>query len=887
MKINTDSNNIIEDPLSRKNSISAGLENNFNMMSIVRKNIGNLPTPTQNGLTNTSANVINTNMGNPNNTPTTPTVKQEKNTVEPFSYKTSTINELGSDKLNKEERDIGKGDNDENRPLMNRKRSRATPEQLAILEATFEKNTSPNSKLREVLAEKVHMSERSIQIWFQNRRAKVKNTQKRAQQAILQEQAYRSQFYMHQMSGGLYNGYNPYAQQPMYPPGQFPPKLLNRSKSIDGSMFSQQPLNTVPEGCAAPATATLQNQMINPLAAGATGLHTPTGTPVSPIHAMNIPMADYSNPAAVTATANHPLTQNISLMKTTPTEMNGSINPPTGASATTPATAMNAVSYSLLNGPDKNYFNFTCNALVIGEWRRISIHPNSLICSFSYIEKQLKWQIKEQNIRFKLEFPFTSVSQITLELGKGRLGKLIFTLNKVPTFWMETNAPPNSVWNLSGDFTENKQASKVFRHILEGPYENLRFELLTILQHIPELQTITQIQKDNTNLIYQQQQQQQNNLFQRRQSCPAGLLFNNNQYARRLSIPTTSTLVPGLIQNNIMINNMANMNNMNNIALAQQQQQLENAQVLQAQINSAGTTFNNGGFIAPQPVNQTIIQKFNTGNANNITLNTAASPTTNTATPTTTTIQMTQAQVQPTQLQSQQALINQTNLTIQKTISNNTTIPTATTTTTTTTSTLQSPNAAPQTGLQQSPVVNVQQLQIQTTNQQQQPPQLPSQTTQDLQMDMSQDQLLNQTVLPSDTTLVNNNLMNQIGMKPGANDVLLLNDSTVNTNDLLNNTNTVMSNNSINGMNNMTKSNVLLENLNIMNGSQLTSGQDQFTLLTPDGSNPDNTLLNNTFNGVNGLTNNNLSLQPNDTLGFGLDDNQLLFGIQNLDRNYL
>ncbi|ORY20187.1 Homeodomain-like protein, partial [Neocallimastix californiae] len=53
-------------------------------------------------------------------------------------------------------------------------RSRATPEQLAILEATFEKNTSPNSKLREALAEKVNMSERSIQIWFQNRRAKVK-----------------------------------------------------------------------------------------------------------------------------------------------------------------------------------------------------------------------------------------------------------------------------------------------------------------------------------------------------------------------------------------------------------------------------------------------------------------------------------------------------------------------------------------------------------------------------------------------------------------------------------------------------------------------------------------------------------------------------------------
>jgi hypothetical protein len=64
-------------------------------------------------------------------------------------------------------------------PTNNRKRTRATPEQLAILEETFKTNTSPNSKVREALAEKVNMSERSIQIWFQNRRAKMKAMQKR------------------------------------------------------------------------------------------------------------------------------------------------------------------------------------------------------------------------------------------------------------------------------------------------------------------------------------------------------------------------------------------------------------------------------------------------------------------------------------------------------------------------------------------------------------------------------------------------------------------------------------------------------------------------------------------------------------------------------------
>jgi hypothetical protein len=69
----------------------------------------------------------------------------------------------------------------------NKKRTRATPEQLAILEDTFKTNTSPNSKVREALAEKVSMSERSIQIWFQNRRAKMKAVQKRAHLMINQE----------------------------------------------------------------------------------------------------------------------------------------------------------------------------------------------------------------------------------------------------------------------------------------------------------------------------------------------------------------------------------------------------------------------------------------------------------------------------------------------------------------------------------------------------------------------------------------------------------------------------------------------------------------------------------------------------------------------------
>ncbi|KAI8642921.1 hypothetical protein BD408DRAFT_415850 [Parasitella parasitica] len=77
-----------------------------------------------------------------------------------------------------------------------RKRTRATADQLSVLEDTFAVNVSPNSKLRKQLAEQLQMSERSIQIWFQNRRAKVKHMQKRAQMQMHQA-SIRAQLYQY------------------------------------------------------------------------------------------------------------------------------------------------------------------------------------------------------------------------------------------------------------------------------------------------------------------------------------------------------------------------------------------------------------------------------------------------------------------------------------------------------------------------------------------------------------------------------------------------------------------------------------------------------------------------------------------------------------------
>jgi len=51
----------------------------------------------------------------------------------------------------------------------NQKRQRATQDQLATLEVEFNKNPTPTAAVREQIAQDINMTERSVQIWFQNR----------------------------------------------------------------------------------------------------------------------------------------------------------------------------------------------------------------------------------------------------------------------------------------------------------------------------------------------------------------------------------------------------------------------------------------------------------------------------------------------------------------------------------------------------------------------------------------------------------------------------------------------------------------------------------------------------------------------------------------------
>jgi len=60
------------------------------------------------------------------------------------------------------------GDKDDSR------RKRATPEQVFILEQVFDMNPLPTAATKKELAKRIGMSHRQIQVWFQNKRARMK-----------------------------------------------------------------------------------------------------------------------------------------------------------------------------------------------------------------------------------------------------------------------------------------------------------------------------------------------------------------------------------------------------------------------------------------------------------------------------------------------------------------------------------------------------------------------------------------------------------------------------------------------------------------------------------------------------------------------------------------
>src|SRR5918911_4643341 len=59
-------------------------------------------------------------------------------------------------------------------PFEVKHRRRTSRQQLKVLEKAFNENPKPHAAVRQALAQKLNMTPRGVQVWFQNRRAKAK-----------------------------------------------------------------------------------------------------------------------------------------------------------------------------------------------------------------------------------------------------------------------------------------------------------------------------------------------------------------------------------------------------------------------------------------------------------------------------------------------------------------------------------------------------------------------------------------------------------------------------------------------------------------------------------------------------------------------------------------
>ncbi|KAK8189392.1 homeoprotein [Phyllosticta capitalensis] len=252
----------------------------------------------------------------------------------------------------------------------NQKRQRATQNQLMTLEMEFNKNPTPTAQVRERIAQEINMTERSVQIWFQNRRAKIKNLAKKSIESGEDcndiPESMRRYLAMQAMESG---------------------------KTLHHNFLSRG--NGMPYG----------HGML---------LNTDTSSSKVVIH------------------------------------------------------------------------HFVCRSLTIGSWKRVGQNSMDLVIFYSPEKCCVTYYINNDSAGYKIEYPFSSIKNISLDLGDGNAAEgasqnqgLIVELLQPPNFFMDSSG--SGGFYQCGDFTEDQQASQILVHHLGGSPKVLSGQLAKLV----------------------------------------------------------------------------------------------------------------------------------------------------------------------------------------------------------------------------------------------------------------------------------------------------------------------------------------------------------------------------------------------------------------------
>ena len=129
------------------------------------------------------------------------------------------------------------------------KRCKISREQLDVLVKSFEEEPLPNFDQRQAMAKHLGMTPRSVQIWFQNRRQRLKPTPKPAPEALTPSASHQHHAQHYGMPGlaaaaGLFGaGYGSPAQLPMHPQQFIPCDVMEpfaATKALLGAGYQPQ-----------------------------------------------------------------------------------------------------------------------------------------------------------------------------------------------------------------------------------------------------------------------------------------------------------------------------------------------------------------------------------------------------------------------------------------------------------------------------------------------------------------------------------------------------------------------------------------------------------------------------------------------------------------------
>lgn len=172
-----------------------------------------------------------------------------------------------------------------------------------------------------------------------------------------------------------------------------------------------------------------------------------------------------------------------SLMITTAPSMYNNQQPYEFNTTTTPTTTTTS---------DDQYQRISAEALQIGTWKRMAFEPSDLLCQYDKAKKAFSWCIQDGLSRFKMEIAQEMIQKIKLtpltsRAGWARLEITVLSTQQI-SFYMEVTPPQN--WIQCRDYTEDKQASIVGSHQLDGPALALKAELDLLAKENPYLASI-------------------------------------------------------------------------------------------------------------------------------------------------------------------------------------------------------------------------------------------------------------------------------------------------------------------------------------------------------------------------------------------------------------